>query len=290
MNYPQGISTLMATQNERHLVDMSIRSMLPFCDEMIVVDNGSTDGTLDIVHELVKEFPEQIRFFNRPELPDLYHNRQFAYEQARFRWIFRCDSDFIAYNEGPSDIRVLRERVLSTKGIRPVGFVCSWVNLYRDFQHCGKEAASRPKGAGHYVPAVFSRADGMARIYRRFPGMRFSRLGRGEGIRYSRVLRHVKITQPYWFHCTIKDDLSILHRSERTNWRELGDYDTYPTLASYLEKIIPEKYGTTDYAEAAREYIERDVLPYLQPYDPEQYYSYPSIIQAALTAAQGDGS
>ena len=40
-----GVSTLIACQNEEATVGWSILSFLPFADEIIVVDNGSTDAS-----------------------------------------------------------------------------------------------------------------------------------------------------------------------------------------------------------------------------------------------------
>ncbi|HUT21012.1 MAG TPA: glycosyltransferase, partial [Anaerolineae bacterium] len=81
---PNGISVLVACQNSARTVELCLRSFLSFGDEVIVVDNGSTDGTRDIVRQFAAEH-DRVQFFDRPELPDLYQNRQFALERSRFR-------------------------------------------------------------------------------------------------------------------------------------------------------------------------------------------------------------
>ena len=77
-----GISVLIAAQNEEATIALCVRSFLEFGDELIVVDNGSTDYTKDIVRDLRLQYPKKINFFDKPELPDLYQNRQFAFEQS----------------------------------------------------------------------------------------------------------------------------------------------------------------------------------------------------------------
>jgi hypothetical protein len=72
--------------------------------------------------------------------------------------------------------------------------------------------------------------------------------------------------------------MNYFFRSERTNWREFGDFKRFGTLRSYIESIIEEKYGTSDLAEAASIYMQRHVLPYLEPYDPKKYYPYPALV------------
>ena len=79
-------------------------------------------------------------------------------------------------------------------------------------------------------------------------------------------------------HCTLKSDMSHLLRSERTNWRQLGDFDRYPTLESYVMAVVSDKYGTQDIKEAAQLYVSRHWLPHLVPYDPDRYYPYPALV------------
>ncbi len=116
------------------------------------------------------------------------------------------------------------------------------------------------------------------RFYRYFRFFKFLRHGRREVVRFWRLMKRIYWDRPLWMHCNIKNDMNHLFRSERTNWRELGDFKRFPTLRSYIESIIEEKYGTSDFAEAASIYMQRHVLPYLEPYDPQKYYPYPALV------------
>jgi glycosyltransferase involved in cell wall biosynthesis len=51
------ISGYMLCYNEKELIEISIKNMLQFTDELIIVDGESIDGTLDILHRLCKEYP-----------------------------------------------------------------------------------------------------------------------------------------------------------------------------------------------------------------------------------------
>lgn len=44
---------------------MTINSLLPICDEVVVCDSDSTDGTTEMLHAYAKQFPK-IRVINRP--------------------------------------------------------------------------------------------------------------------------------------------------------------------------------------------------------------------------------
>ena len=63
-----GISVLIACQNEEALIALCIRSFLAFGDELIVVDNGSTDRSKEIIQSLQSLYPEKIKFFDVPAL------------------------------------------------------------------------------------------------------------------------------------------------------------------------------------------------------------------------------
>lgn len=185
---------MIPTQNAEKTAEACIRSFVDFPDEIIVVDNGSTDRTIEIVRELEKEIPH-LTFYNVPELPDLYQNRQYALERSTYNWIVRIDSDYIAYTSGPQDVRNLREIILGTKrGLRPVAYGITQVNLFRDFFHTGHPLVEGQQTKGRWVAPPVSSLP--ARIIQYYPGMRFQRNGRWEGVRMQRYLKHEKLTTP----------------------------------------------------------------------------------------------
>lgn len=284
-NRPNGISVLVACQNEEAIVHLCIKSFLDFGDELIVVDNGSHDRTKEIVRDLEVKHPQKIKFFDVPELPDLYHNRQYAFEKSKYRWVVRLDSDYVAYTEGEESIYRLRKHLLNLRsGFIPHCIGVPQTNVTGDFAHTGKErtAVLTPLDPGYYVPPPVSKP--MMRIYEVFSGFRFKRLGRWEGIRYQNILRRFQVNWPYpvWMHCNLKSNINYLYRSERTNWRELGDYERFPTLRDYLVNVVPDKYKTGDLDQAAQIYLRNNLYPCLQPYDTRRYYAYPSFVQEQM--------
>ena len=275
-----GISVLIATQNEEAIVGLCIRSFLDFGDELIVVDNGSTDHTKEIVRNLEAQFPQKIKFFDRPELPDLHHNRRFAFEQSSYQWIFRADSDFVAYTDGEYNIMNFRDFLLARpQTVRPEIITVPMSSVFGDFWYTG--VPMRPGGylanpERRYVPEAVLIPT--VRFYRYFRFFQFVRQGRRETVRFWRLMKRIAWDKPLWMHCNIKSDMNYFFRSERTNWRELGDFKRFPTLDDYIAHVVQEKYGTSDLEKAAQLYLERHVLGYLELYDPKRYYPYPSLI------------
>lgn len=274
-----GISLLIPTQNSEKTIELCIKSFLDFADEIIAVDNGSNDNTILILEQLEKEIPK-LEFYNIPELPDLYYNRQYALEHSNYNWIARMDSDYVAHNseEYSYSINKLREIILNTRrSIRPIAFDITQVNLVYDYYHTGMLSEKREEDRGRYIPPPVTSYP--ARIIQYFPGMKFTRLGRWEGVRFQRYLKHIKLEKPYWFHCEFKSDMDYFYRSERTNWREFRNFNKYPTLDSYIKDVIRDKYGTDDIKEACGIYMQKDFCPYLEKYYPERYYPYPKLIK-----------
>jgi glycosyltransferase involved in cell wall biosynthesis len=83
---PVPISGCVICYQEADRIADCVRS-LSFCDEVVVVDSGSTDGTQRIASELGARVIE-----NRP-FPGHREQKQFAVEQARFDHVFCLDAD-----------------------------------------------------------------------------------------------------------------------------------------------------------------------------------------------------
>jgi glycosyltransferase involved in cell wall biosynthesis len=274
-----GISVLLAAQDEQYVLALSIRSFLELGDEVIVVDNGSRDQSPQIARALAERHPDRVRFFDRPDLVDLHQNRAFALSQARYEWVVRADSDYVCYTDGPLAVQELRRFVLSVRrSVQPAALWVPQVNVFGDFLHTGRaltgSAAANPER--QYVLDVISPP--MPRLYQTFPGFAFVRRGRRETTRWLGVMQAFTWPQPIWMHCTIKSDLNLFRRSERTNWRQLGDYARFPTLDHYIHSIVRDRYGTSDLAEASQTYMQRHILPHLERYDLRGRYPYPRLV------------
>tara|TARA_Y100000310_G_scaffold315428_1_gene365954 strand:- start:6206 stop:6940 length:735 start_codon:yes stop_codon:yes gene_type:complete len=240
---------------------MSVLSNLPLCDEMICVDNGSTDGTVDVLERLEKAH-DKIKFINRPDIVHLYENRQVAFEHSRYSWVVRGDSDFIAWNSGHRDIRNLRKTVLDTDfAVPPIGFELVAQYVLGDWTKTKQQTVSVGR-----------------RIYQRVEGMAFDRLGRWEGVRVDGMDPHtdwerVKLNTPYWMHASIQDAKTMFLRLYRTGWREQGDFDVFPTCESWARHKRPEMFE----GDEIQRWRDR-LVSALKPYTGE----YPDHVQAIL--------
>lgn len=79
------VSLVVITKNEEKNIEKCIKSV-PFADEVIVVDSGSTDKTKEIVESLGGKF-----IYN--PWPGFGRQKQFAIEQAKNNWLVLLDAD-----------------------------------------------------------------------------------------------------------------------------------------------------------------------------------------------------
>lgn len=272
-----GISVLLPTQNEEKMVKLSILSFLDFADEIIVVDNGSIDRTKIIVKDLAKKY-KKLRFFDRPDLAELFSNRQFCLNQTKYRWICRFDSDYVAYTEGANSILKLRKYLLNLpRGIVPKVISLYHINIGGDFWHI-RTHDFVTGGKNELIKGPEKR------IYEYFPFFTFARFGRREYGAYQSFMKNIEIKTIHLMHCTIKSNLNYFLRSERSNWREVGNYKKYPTLISYIKAIIKEKYNTTSIKEAFEIFLKNEIYKkeFYIKYDPEKYLPYPRLISEEM--------
>ena len=142
---PEGISAFLRVKNGAEYLEPAIRSHIRHFDEIVVVFNGCTDITPDILARLTDEFGERLRVFEYvPEVyppgspnhvnvsPDsphsLVHYSNFALVQTRYSTVTKLDDDHIALDEPLGEVcREIREHGCRLRDI----YCFSGVNLAR---------------------------------------------------------------------------------------------------------------------------------------------------------------
>ena len=104
------ISVIIITLNEEKIIEKCL-SKLKFADEIIVVDSGSIDKTVDIC----EEFGAKV-FYNKFEVYGL--QKQYAVAKTNNDWIFSLDADEILTDELINEIQT----IFSQKKINYNGF------------------------------------------------------------------------------------------------------------------------------------------------------------------------
>ncbi|MEW6698048.1 MAG: glycosyltransferase [Bacillota bacterium] len=81
------ISGCLIVKDEAEALEKCINSMLPILDELIIVDTGSTDNTV----EIAKKYTDKIYYFTWQN--DFAEARNFALSKAKKDWIIFLDAD-----------------------------------------------------------------------------------------------------------------------------------------------------------------------------------------------------
>jgi glycosyltransferase involved in cell wall biosynthesis len=89
---------MMLIRNEDIFIERVIRNILPACDELIIADHQSVDGTAKIVESLRQEFPDRIQV-HRIRSSDESHELVRGYAGSD-SWILAVDGDEIYDPEG----------------------------------------------------------------------------------------------------------------------------------------------------------------------------------------------
>ncbi len=84
----------MIVKNEAHVIARCLTSVRPFIDRWVIVDTGSTDGTQELIRQLLADVPGELH--ERP-WKDFGHNRSEAIDLARGHgdYLFTIDADEI---------------------------------------------------------------------------------------------------------------------------------------------------------------------------------------------------
>jgi len=110
----KSISALVLAYNEAEMLRLSLRNLKACVDEIIVVDMGSTDGSVDIYNEILTE-ADRVVSYPRQNLFafGFAHPRNYGNMFARSEWMLAVDSDELVE---PDQIRALRS--LDTESFR----------------------------------------------------------------------------------------------------------------------------------------------------------------------------
>lgn len=143
------LSCYIMVKNHANMIRYPIESVLPHVDELVIIDSGATDGTLDIA----REYTDKI-FFN--EFEDFSKQRNFALSKCSGDWIFYLDADEVAGANFPELRKHFTKRYNSLLTPRyylvsldPPSFIFNG-GYYFDWQ----QRTLRNTGKAHYIYPV----------------------------------------------------------------------------------------------------------------------------------------
>ncbi|OGK10055.1 hypothetical protein A2767_00290 [Candidatus Roizmanbacteria bacterium RIFCSPHIGHO2_01_FULL_35_10] len=94
------ITVVILTKNEEKNIERAIKSV-QFCNEIIIIDDYSSDKTLDIVYKVLKVH----KVFQRKLNNDFAGQRNFGMTKAKNEWVFFLDADEEVSDELQNEIK-----------------------------------------------------------------------------------------------------------------------------------------------------------------------------------------
>ncbi len=166
------LSACLITKNEERCLARCIESMQGIIDELIVVDTGSTDSTV----EIALGFGAKI--FHFQWIDDFAAARNYAIEQATGDWILFLDAD--EWFRAPKDALVFRRFLNKVKDPNTFALAIQLQNIDR----------TRPEELRERMPCL--------RAFRNLPACRYQRL----------IHEHIPV--PPGMHIRFEQDLDVL--------------------------------------------------------------------------------
>ena len=118
------ISACVITKNEEKNIGRWLENMKKVADEIIVVDTGSTDGTV----ELARQGGAQI--FHFAWCDDFSAAKNFAIEKAHGDWILFLDADEYFAPKSLPKVRPIIRKYQANQKI--VAIISQWINFDQD--------------------------------------------------------------------------------------------------------------------------------------------------------------
>ncbi len=114
------VSTTIITYNEEHNIERCLKSVVPFSDEIVVVESHSTDRTRAIASAMGARVIAN-------DWPGYGRQRQFALDHATHEWVFAIDADEEVSPELCAEIRALDYSHDGYEVPRPVWYLNRWI-------------------------------------------------------------------------------------------------------------------------------------------------------------------
>jgi len=97
-NLKQGLSVFVICKNEAHIIEQTLKQAAKLADEIVVVDSGSSDGTLELVHQFTQKIFRQ-------EWLGYSKQKNLALSKCEYQWCLSLDADEVLTDEAITEIQ-----------------------------------------------------------------------------------------------------------------------------------------------------------------------------------------
>lgn len=269
-----GITAVVSAKNEAYIIPFCLESLVGVVDQVVCIDNGSDDGTLEAMQAFKQKFGGKIEV-DILEMPGalLGDCRNAGLEHTRYKWHLRWDADMVCRTSGPDDMKLLRDKVL--KDDRPRTIQLPRTNLRGDLHHTRKN-----------LPAI---DPGEPILVRFGKDIEYVEYGKFDVIRVPFYYAIEKESKRYYFHCEgLKSDDNLIYRRQYFEWREAfnkhSDTTRPPEVSDFevfKKQWCKRELGTTD-PKSLKWRFQREFCNRLELIDKKVFGEYPDVLKPEL--------
>ena len=257
-----GISVYMSVKNEAQWIEPTLKSLAPFVEQFSIVDNGSSDNTVDIIRRVAEEISLDYVLELHPDA-DFGEARDHALKNTTCHWILRWDGDIITRSQGNDTFKKIRDFAMS------LDQECFYAIYFPHAQLDGDLFHQDPVRPIHHEDYLITFS----------PLLYHTHIGRMRELRYPFYYKRIYLWTPASFHLWgIGKPEFMVQRTYLEEWRKLNDFDTWPTVTSYAEFCTKRDYATDSLTEAGALYVRERLRDHV-PYDSEKYGDYPYYLK-----------
>ena len=261
----EGISVMMRVKNEEEWIGLSLRSLSCFADEVIIVDNASTDNTLKEIEKVRPNVPFKL-IVKKDDSRDICKVSNRALSLTSYNWIERWDADFIAFTSGERNIIHLRKYLLSLKKKNYYQVYPILINFSYDLSHVHKNHILHSEGYIHTY----------------HPSAKYKKRGVFEFLRVPLFFLVKRVYTVHFVHTgTSKCIEKLLYRYYWLVWIKDSRTKEPNGIIKYIRKTAKKEWDTEDLGQIIRE-IFNEQRPFLQKYEKDKYVEYPELLQSKI--------
>lgn len=150
-------------KNEENYIWFSVGSVIDYVDKVFIWDTGSSDKTVEIIHEIEKKHPGKVYFkeVGNVDINEFTSIRQGMLDESDCDWIILVDGDEVWWDEKIRDVI----SIINDKGDQLDSIVTKYINLVGDIYHFQADSVGRYNIDSHRgfltVRAMNRRIDGL---------------------------------------------------------------------------------------------------------------------------------
>ncbi len=255
-----GISVMIRVRDEEDWIATSLLSLNEFADEVVIVNNNSTDKTLAEIKRIKERLNYKLILENETS-NDICKVSNHALSLTSYRWIFRWDSDFIAYTSGYRNIKFLREYLLRLNQKKSYLIYPLTFSFAGDLFHVktGKETNS----------------EGYIHTYH--PKLKYMKKGKFESLQVPFFYKIKRLKEIYFVHIgSAKPIRKLLYRFFWLFWQK--ELDKYTRIDDFIVHIAREKWHDLSPEKIAIQKFRDLILP-VRKFERNEFGNYPELMQ-----------